>query len=386
MIVGNSFFGIVSHTYFFLSFVFLFALPRQARLAPKHPDPSKGHLQAVEILEIFPEFGVEGGESYLQANNFEYNENAVNSDGEPLTEEELAELRKKARFNIEYAWTEFDYPPLESIVVTNEDGTISSSPPSQSPTANANMIPLIKSFTKKHHGLYLHDPANSLKNDSDEDESEAKEKDPNVLTKETYMWQREYVKVPTPLVQKENNYFFILRKREDGTAEGSSIHYAQYSERLKIGKRAQSKVDRSAQHDITSRPAKINVKYVKEFIDEGAEDADDEEEIEGDGEEEEEGEGEGEEEEEAADDNDGDEERITKKKSVKSEPVDEDEEDEGEDTAMGDVEDGDAKSKDDDEGESKPKKKKHKKEKKHKEKKSKKEKKKEKASHASDSD
>lgn len=74
-------------------------------------------------------------------------------------------------------------------------------------------VSLYRSYTSHHHGLYV-------SSDASFDSS------PSSMS---YQWLREYVNIPTPAVERDNNFFFSFA--------GNTLLYAKYDERIRIAKR-----------------------------------------------------------------------------------------------------------------------------------------------------
>lgn len=276
-----------------------------AKEIPVHP--LKAHVKPVEILPIFPHLN-EQEEEYIHANNVD---SQPPKDWDYLGEDEKKQLqsenRRKTRFNVEFCWTEFDYPPMEdnkkenkdkdkdkdkeananamqvdtetststtATTATNADATATASP-SPSPSASSpassssstssstsKLIPLLLGHTPRvdklkkwqiwdsretEQGLYVFDPnqpdgpkdeENATDADEEADAEQTKADKDNVIGKEYYRWQKEYKQLPAPLVEPENNYFFIRCRQADGSF-ANEIRYAQYKHRIKIAKRTQ---------------------------------------------------------------------------------------------------------------------------------------------------
>ena len=244
-----------------------FVLCRESRKTPVHP--TNKSLAPVQILDIFPDFLASNGSMQYSLSLNHASTEEGEEEGGALSEKQKKQQSFDAMFNVQYTWAEFDYAPVEekedsSAMLTDEAAAAAGvAPPAASvvAAAAAKPVPLLKSYNAQHHGFYLSDPANPYgptsveppAGDASDDEdgsrgraaalaksaaaaAAAARADPNIESSEYYRWLREYVKVPTPRVEQQNNYFFIL-KATAGGAQPNAIYYSQYADRIKIAKR-----------------------------------------------------------------------------------------------------------------------------------------------------
>lgn len=159
-------------------------------VTPQHPDPNLAHMEPLEIIDVLPHDATE----------------------------------------VHYTYVLYDRPPVYEVQASKE--YFSDKKVAQHVTDNS----VLRSFNDYAHSMYVNVPASQDENC------------------EKVQWVREFYKSVTPVVQQDNNYFFILS--EDG------MRYASYDSRLNLTKRARATPqDVNALVDIATRPTEITLNF-----------------------------------------------------------------------------------------------------------------------------